>query len=81
MERSLGVEGEDRLLVAPDEEGGRHPLGHHVQPGGVESRAGVASLRHRQGHHDHLGAGRVLTQHLRQSEVPGCEIYQCEDDY
>ena len=58
---SLGVEGEDRLLVASDEEGGRHPLGHHVQPGGVEGGACVASLGHRQRHHDHLRVGRVLT--------------------
>ena len=35
----LGVEGEDGLLVAPDEEGGRLEVpGQHVQPGQVQQR-------------------------------------------
>ena len=70
VSKCLRVEGEDRLLVASDEESWRHSLGHHVQPGGVQGGAGVASLGQRQGHHDQPGVGGVLSQHLCQSEVP-----------
>ena len=68
------VQGQHRVLVAPDEHGGRQQGGaaEQVQPGHVEGGADrgapLRPLGQRQRDHHQLRAGGVVTHHLRQAE-------------
>ena len=65
----LGVECEDGLLVAPDDEGGRHVPGHHVQPGQVEAARHRPRPDHRQGHHHQGGIAGEILGHLETNDI------------
>ena len=68
------VQGQHRVLVAPNEHGGRQQGGaaEQVQPGHVERGADhgapLRPLGQRQRDHHQLRAGGVVTHHLRQAE-------------
>ena len=71
------VQGEHRILVAPDEHGGRQEGGaaHDVQPGHVEGGADQGPALHppgqRQRDQHQLSRGGVVTHHLGQPEKTG----------
>ena len=67
--RWLGVEGEDGLLVAPDEQGGREAPGQGVQPAQVERGRHRPQPDHRQRHHHQARRHRELPRHLQQRET------------
>ena len=68
------VQGQHRVLVAPNEHGGRQQGGaaEQVQPGhverGADHGAALRPLGQRQRDHHQLRAGGVVTHHLRQAE-------------